>query len=218
MKLRYFIILPILALAGFGATSAITAPPGEPPGQGTCAHGNSSTPCKTDPSTNGKDCDPHGNNGGVNEDHCLGTTSSSTTVTTSTSSTSTSTPTTTTTPKTTSSTSSTTNTSPTTTSSTSTSGTTTSSSTTTGSTTTTSTTSPVVGTTTTTSGAPAGTTTTTSQPSTNKPVKPKRKTNVVGPPLAAKGTLPYTGMEDNLLVIIGVLMTFTGFVLRRVKA
>lgn len=33
-------------------------------------HGATSKPSKDDPSSNGKDCELHGNNGGINEDHC----------------------------------------------------------------------------------------------------------------------------------------------------
>ncbi len=53
------------------------APPvGGPPGQGECEHGNSEKPCKDDPQPDkGKDCEEHGpKEGGVNEDHCKGTT------------------------------------------------------------------------------------------------------------------------------------------------
>ena len=56
--------------AGFAASSA------PPPGQGDCSHGNTGKVCKPDPQPeHGKDCDTHGNAGvgGVNEDHCLGT-------------------------------------------------------------------------------------------------------------------------------------------------
>jgi hypothetical protein len=35
-----------------------------------CDHGATSVPCRPDPSPNGKDCDSHGNHGGINEDHC----------------------------------------------------------------------------------------------------------------------------------------------------
>jgi hypothetical protein len=39
-----------------------------------CDHGNSSKPCRPDPQPDhGKDCDKHGNHGGINEDHCAGT-------------------------------------------------------------------------------------------------------------------------------------------------
>jgi hypothetical protein len=59
--------------AGFAASSA---PPTPPPGQGDCSHGQTGKVCKPDPQPDhGKDCDTHGNAGvgGVNEDHCLGT-------------------------------------------------------------------------------------------------------------------------------------------------
>ena len=60
-------------VAGFAASSA---PPTPPPGQGDCSHGKTGKVCKPDPQPEqGKDCDTHGNPGvgGVNEDHCLGT-------------------------------------------------------------------------------------------------------------------------------------------------
>jgi hypothetical protein len=78
-----------LGVMGGGMTglAASAAPPPAPPGQGDCSHGNSGKECKPDPSTNGKDCEQHGNNGvgGVNEDHCLATTPATTTVDTTTS-------------------------------------------------------------------------------------------------------------------------------------
>jgi hypothetical protein len=38
-----------------------------------CDHGNSHKPCRPDPQpTHGKDCETHGNHGGINEDHCSG--------------------------------------------------------------------------------------------------------------------------------------------------
>jgi LPXTG-motif cell wall-anchored protein len=39
-----------------------------------CDHGNTSKQCRPDPSPNGKDCERHGKHGGVNEDHCLSST------------------------------------------------------------------------------------------------------------------------------------------------
>jgi hypothetical protein len=60
-------------VSGFAASSA---PPTAPPGQGDCSHGNTGKVCRPDPQPEqGKDCDTHGNEGigGVNEDHCLGT-------------------------------------------------------------------------------------------------------------------------------------------------
>src|SRR5919197_819415 len=68
-----------LLFAGVGVSSALAdpgnGPPSSPPGQGEFEHGNSGQECKPDPQPeHGKDCDDHGNLGGVNEDHCLGTT------------------------------------------------------------------------------------------------------------------------------------------------
>jgi hypothetical protein len=69
-----------LLVAGGYSVAALASPPPSPPGQDPCAHGNSSQPCRTDPQpSHGKDCDPHGQNGGVNEDHCAGTTGTTTT-------------------------------------------------------------------------------------------------------------------------------------------
>jgi hypothetical protein len=62
-----------LVAASWVAGASAQQPPA-PPGQGPCSHGNTGKDCKPDPSSNGKDCDLHGNNGGVNEDHCLATT------------------------------------------------------------------------------------------------------------------------------------------------
>jgi hypothetical protein len=45
-----------------------------------CDHGATSVPCRPDPSPNGKDCDSHGNHGGINEDHCTEETTTSTDV------------------------------------------------------------------------------------------------------------------------------------------
>src|SRR5207244_6009486 len=69
-----------LLVAGGYSVAALASPPPSPPGQDPCAHGNSSQPCRPDPQPlHGKDCDPHGQNGGVNEDHCAGTTGTTTT-------------------------------------------------------------------------------------------------------------------------------------------
>lgn len=44
-----------------------------------CDHGNTGKDCKPDPQPDhGKDCDEHGNHGGVNEDHCLPTSTTTT--------------------------------------------------------------------------------------------------------------------------------------------
>jgi hypothetical protein len=90
--------LVLVALAPAGAAWA-----GNPHHEETdgCDHGATSVPCRPDPSPNGKDCDPHGQHGGVNEDHCQPATSTTTTTTqedpTSTTTTTTLAPTTTTT-------------------------------------------------------------------------------------------------------------------------
>jgi hypothetical protein len=81
-------------LAASWVAGASAEQPPAPPGQGPCSHGNTGKECKPDPSENGKDCDLHGNNGGVNEDHCLATTTT-TDETTTTNGTSTTTTTTT---------------------------------------------------------------------------------------------------------------------------
>jgi cobalamin biosynthesis Mg chelatase CobN len=88
-KLLRFAAPFVLALGVMtGATAALAGPalPVAPPGQGDCSHGNTGKVCKPDPSTSGKDCDSHGKNsvGGVNEDHCLATASTTMTTTTTT--------------------------------------------------------------------------------------------------------------------------------------
>jgi hypothetical protein len=60
------------AISGVAVAAGNEKPP-SPPGQGECEHGNSAKPCKEDPQPDkGKDCEAHGNMGGVNEDHCTG--------------------------------------------------------------------------------------------------------------------------------------------------
>jgi hypothetical protein len=67
------VVMGVLGFAVSGvAVAGVNDKPPSPPGQGECEHGNSAKPCKEDPSPNGKDCEAHGNNGGVNEDHCKG--------------------------------------------------------------------------------------------------------------------------------------------------
>ncbi len=44
-------------------------------------HGNTGKPARPDPSPNGKDCEVHGQHGGVNEDHCEATPTTTTTTT-----------------------------------------------------------------------------------------------------------------------------------------
>jgi hypothetical protein len=69
-------VLAVGVMTGGTAAFAASVSPVAPPGQGVCSHGNTGKVCKPDPSTSGRDCDSHGNNGvgGVNEDHCLRTT------------------------------------------------------------------------------------------------------------------------------------------------
>jgi hypothetical protein len=72
--LKTALVISLLALGLVTAswvTGASAQQPPAPPGQGPCSHGNTGKECKPDPSENGKDCDPHGQNGGINEDHCL---------------------------------------------------------------------------------------------------------------------------------------------------
>ena len=65
-------MLAAFALGGAAALAGNLDKPSSPPGQGECEHGNSQKPCKDDPQPDrGKDCEEHGNQGGVNEDHCL---------------------------------------------------------------------------------------------------------------------------------------------------
>ena len=64
-------MIAAFGLGGAAAFAASTDKPPSPPGQGECEHGNSQKPCKEDPQPDhGKDCEEHGNHGGVNEDHC----------------------------------------------------------------------------------------------------------------------------------------------------
>ena len=64
-------MIAAFGLGGAAAFAAGTDKPPAPPGQGECEHGNSQKPCKEDPQPDhGKDCEEHGNHGGVNEDHC----------------------------------------------------------------------------------------------------------------------------------------------------
>src|SRR4051794_448905 len=77
---RYLVFFAIIAVALIGYMAA-TALAHDPPGRDPCGHGATNKPCRTDPSTNGKDCDHHGKHGGVNEDHCKGTTTTPTTTT-----------------------------------------------------------------------------------------------------------------------------------------
>ena len=101
------VLTGVLGFAVSGvAVAGVSDKPSSPPGQEECEHGNAAKPCKDDPQPDkGKDCETHGNNGGVNEDHCNGvettTTDTTTTDTTTTDTTTTDTTTTDTTPQTT---------------------------------------------------------------------------------------------------------------------
>ena len=92
-------MMGVLGFAVSGvAVAGVNDKPPSPPGQDECEHGNTAKPCKEDPQPDkGKDCEAHGNNGGVNEDHCKGdeTTPTETTPTTPTETTPTETTTTT---------------------------------------------------------------------------------------------------------------------------
>jgi hypothetical protein len=80
IKVARVVALAGLLIVSLGVSAALAdpgngnGPPTSPPGQGACEHGNSGQECKPDPQpSHGKDCDEHGNQGGVNEDHCLDT-------------------------------------------------------------------------------------------------------------------------------------------------
>lgn len=65
MKLVSLLVLCSLALC----SSAYAT--NDPPGRDPCSHGATGKQCKPDPQPDrGKDCEKHGRNGGVNEDHC----------------------------------------------------------------------------------------------------------------------------------------------------
>lgn len=68
--------------AVFLAASPVLAAQGNPhqEEQDGCDHGHTGKDCKPDPQPDhGKDCDVHGNHGGVNEDHCDDNTTTTTT-------------------------------------------------------------------------------------------------------------------------------------------
>jgi hypothetical protein len=71
---KLIVIAAMIAAFGLGGAAAFAAStdkPPSPPGQAECGHGNTEKPCKEDPQPDkGKDCEAHGNQGGVNEDHC----------------------------------------------------------------------------------------------------------------------------------------------------
>lgn len=73
-QLATFALAILMGVLGFvvsGVAVAGNGKPPSPPGQEECEHGNAAKPCKDDPQPDkGKDCEEHGNQGGVNEDHC----------------------------------------------------------------------------------------------------------------------------------------------------
>ncbi len=77
---KWLIGLAVATIVALPVVAMATPPTGGPPGQGDCSHGNSGQTCVPDPQpTHGQDCEEHGQQGGVNEDHCLTTTIATTT-------------------------------------------------------------------------------------------------------------------------------------------
>jgi hypothetical protein len=197
---------------GMTGLAASAAPPPAPPGQGDCSHGNTGKECKPDPSTNGKDCEQHGNNGvgGVNEDHCLATTPATTTVDTTTSVDKTTTDDTTTTDATTTNQATTNQT--------------TSATTTTNKTETTPVTTPTTGTSTlagSSSGVLSASTPTASKPQLQKELAKqaaKVGTGRVSHERTASGELPFTGSSTWIIALFGSAMLAAGLGLRRLTA
>jgi hypothetical protein len=241
------LVLVGLALLGFwsvGYAARVTtvaetvSVPGSP--GDNCSHGSNTVSCRTDPSTNGQDCEDHGNASG-NEDHCAPTTNQTTQSTThgTTTSTTATTQTTHGTTTSTTATTQTTHTTPTTTTQT----TTTTHSTTTATTQTTVThpTTTVVTTPTTTPTTPTTQTTTTSttQSTTTATVAPTTTTQTFTPPPQAAETtkttpghfvpppqkhpepkaaqkteeLPYTGAYAMPGIVLGLLLLTAGTLL-----
>jgi len=225
-------VLAGLLIAGVGVSAALAdpgnGPPSSPPGQGECQHGNSGQDCKPDPQPeHGKDCQDHGNLGGVNEDHCLGATDSTTTTNTTTSEETTSSSTSTTTDETTTDETTTTD-QPTTTDETTTTSTTTTTAqpSTPGSTTTSITTTNAQSPETTDSGAftppavvvPNGQETPADTPAT-KPnlhkVLSQLTTKADAEPAATPHELPFTGLRAWIGAMFGLLLVVGGLVIRR---
>lgn len=194
--------------AGFAASSA---PPTPPPGQGDCSHGQTGKVCKPDPQPEqGKDCDTHGNAGvgGVNEDHCLGTSPTTSTNETTTSETTTNETTT-----------DQTSTDQTTTNETTSSATTTTNTSTTAATTTAA--DPLI-----TTGESSKEGPSESPPAVTKPqleaalAKQAAKvgTGRVSPEHNASGQLPFTGFSVWILALLGAAMLAAGVGIRRLTA
>src|SRR5712691_171832 len=230
LKIAQLAAMVGLLIAGLGVSAALAGngngPPPAPPGQGECQHGNSGQECKPDPQPNrGQDCDEHGKQGGVNEDHCLGTSPTTTHETTTDHRTRAETTTTheTTTDHTT--TSETTTPHETTTDHTTTSETTTPHETTTHETTTDQTTTRATTTTSATTTSPGPGTTTTPGSSGGAPAasvapvaKPKHavKARTAGVAVTnAAAQLPFTGFPAWILAIVGSVLLLAGLGIRR---
>lgn len=70
----------VAGISLFAVTPALAAPhnPHQEEQDG-CDHGHTGKPCRPDPQpTHGKDCVKHGKHGGINEDHCAGSTTTTT--------------------------------------------------------------------------------------------------------------------------------------------
>ena len=230
VKAAHVAALAGLLVAGLGVSAALAdpgngnGPPPSPPGQGECQHGNSGQDCRSDPQAgHGKDCDEHGNHGGVNEDHCLGATTTETTTTEQTVTSATTTHETTTTETSTTVKTPTNETTTTVTNEASTQ------ETTTPPVTTTNTPAPD----TTTSGTPSGAftppavspsiaETTPARPVTKTQLEKalaEQATRAAAAPVSHResraGELPFTGFPTWIIVLVGSLMTTTGLGIRR---
>ena len=72
-KLFIFTVLAAMAVMVLAVSASAGNGSSTPPGWDPCGHGATNKPCRPDPQPdNGKDCEHHGNHGGVNEDHCKG--------------------------------------------------------------------------------------------------------------------------------------------------
>lgn len=71
---KAILLASVFALVALAVPATASADqPSSPPGQGECQHGNSGKECRPDPQpTHGQECEAHGQQGGVNEDHCAG--------------------------------------------------------------------------------------------------------------------------------------------------
>lgn len=78
---RLVLALTVSAATLLAAAPAVASNPHHEEADG-CDHGATGKACRPDPSSNGKDCEVHGNHGGVNEDHCDQEVPTSTTTTT----------------------------------------------------------------------------------------------------------------------------------------